>query len=90
MSLFILDHYSLGPKISVVLAFNFCPTKIVVLACNEIHLIKAIPNTKKTLYRKTHRANQILSRCYFSSSNAYTFIEDLENQINNTVFNHNC
>ena len=37
-----------------------------------------------------HRANQILSRCYFSSSNVYAFIEDPENQINNTVFNHNC
>jgi len=86
----IIDTYSLSPKISVVLAFKFCPAKSVVLACNEIHLIKAMPSTKKTLYRKTHRANQLLSRCYFSSSNAYTFIEDPENQINNTVFNHNC
>jgi hypothetical protein len=44
--------YSLHPKISVVLAFKFCPTKSVVLACNEIHLIKAMPSTKKTLYWK--------------------------------------
>jgi len=86
----IIDTYSLCPKISVVLAFKFCPTKSVVLACNEIHLIKAIPSTKKTLYRKTHRANQIHRRCYFSSSNGYAFIEDPENKINNTIFNHNC
>ena len=79
------------PQKSVVLAFKFCPTKSVVLACNEIHLIKVIPCTKKVLHRKTHRANQIFSRYYFSSSNsnAYAFIEDPENQINNTVFNHN-
>ena len=43
-----IANYSLRPKINVV------------LACNEIHLIKAIPNTKKTLYRKMYRANQIL------------------------------
>jgi len=81
--------YSLRPTKSVVIAFKFCPTKSVVLACNEIHLIKAIPSTKKALHRKAHRANQILSRYYFSSSNAYAFIEDPENQMNNTVFNHN-
>ena len=45
------------PQKSVVLAFKFCPTKSVVLACNEIHLIKVIPCTKKALHRKTHRAN---------------------------------
>jgi hypothetical protein len=82
--------YSLRPKINVVLAFKFYPTKSVLLACSELHLIKAIPSTKKILYRKTHRTNQILSRYYFSSSNTYVFIEDSENQINNTVFNHNC
>jgi len=86
----IFSRYSLRSTNNVVLAFKFCPTKSIVLVCNKIHLIKVIPSIKKTLYRKTHRANQILSRCYFSSSNAYTFIEDLENQINNTVFNHNC
>ena len=70
---------------SVVLAFKFCPTKSVVLSCNEIYLIKAIPSTKKRLYRKTHRANQILSKCYFSTSNLkdvnkqYAFIEDPKN-----------
>jgi len=67
------------PQKSVVLAFKFCPTKSVVLACNEIHLIKAIPSTKKALHRKAHRANQILSRYYFSSSNAFAFVEVLEN-----------
>ena len=40
------------PQKSVVLAFKFCPTKSVVLACNEIHLIKVIPCTKKALHRK--------------------------------------
>jgi hypothetical protein len=78
--------YSHRPKISVILAFKFYSLKSIVLACNEMNLIKAIPTTKKILYRKTHKANQI----YFSSSNTYAFIEDLENQINNTVFNHNC
>ena len=38
-----IANYSLRPKINVVLAFKFCPTKSVVLACNEIHLITAIP-----------------------------------------------
>ena len=52
--------------------------------------MKTILSTKKILYRKTHRANQILSKCCFSSFNAHAFIEDLENQINNTVFNYNC
>ena len=60
----------------------------IVLACHEIHLIKAIPSTKKALHRKTYIANQIFSRYYFSSSNVYV-IEDPENQINNTIFNHN-
>ena len=73
---------------STALAFKFCPTKNVVLACNEIYLIKVISSTKKALYMKTYRANQIFSRYYFSSTNAYTFIENPENQINNTVFNH--
>ena len=36
-----------------------------------------------------YRANQLFSRYYFSSFNAYAFIDDPENQINNTVFNHN-
>ena len=55
---FSIGMYSLHPKISVVLAFKFCPTKNVVLAFNEIHLIKAIlSTTKKVLYSKTHRAN---------------------------------
>ena len=71
-----IKKYSLRPTKSVVLEFKFCPTKSLVLACNEIYLIKIIPSTKKALHRKTHRANQIFSRYYFSSSNAYAFIED--------------
>ena len=66
--------FSLRPKLSVVLAFKFCATKSVVLVCNEIYLIKAIPSTKKIVYRKKYRVN--LSRCYLSSLNAYAFIED--------------
>jgi len=62
--------YSLRPTKSVVLAFKFCPTKSVILACNEIYLIKVVSSTKKALHRKMHRANQIFSRYYFSSSNA--------------------
>ena len=81
--------YSLHPTKSIVLEFKFCTTKSVVLAYNGIHLIKVIPSTKKVLHRKMHRANQIFSRYYFSSSNAYAFLEDPENQINNMVFNHN-
>ena len=50
------EVYSLRPKISAVLVFKFCPTKSVVLTCNEIHLIKAI-STKKALHSKTYRAN---------------------------------
>ena len=45
--------------------------KSIILVCNEIHLIKIIPSMKEILYRKMHRTKQILSRCYFSSSNAY-------------------
>ena len=75
MLILYLGSYSLRPTKSVVLKFKFCPTKSVVLACNEIHLIKVIPSTKKTLHRKTHRTNQIFSRYYFSSSNTYV-IED--------------
>ena len=47
-------NYFLHPKISLVFAFKFCPTKSIILACNEIHLIKTISSTKKILYRKTH------------------------------------
>ena len=36
------------------------------------------------------KASQIIIIYYFSISNAYAFIENPENQINNTVFNHNC
>ena len=71
--------YFLRPTKSVILAFKFCPTKNIVLSCNEIHLIKVIPNTNKALHRKMDRANQIFSRYYFSSSNTYAFIEDPEN-----------
>ena len=56
---------------------------------NKIHLIKVIPSTKKALYRKIHRANQIYCIYYYCNSNAYAFIEDPEYQINNTMFNHN-
>ena len=82
------DLYSLRPIKSIVSTFKFCPTKSVILVCNEIHYIKVIPSTKKALYKKTHKAKQIFSIYYFSSSNVYAFIEDPENQINNTVFNH--
>jgi len=75
----VLSIYSLPPKISVVLALKFYLTNNIVLAGNEIHLVKAISSTKKALHRKTHRANQILSRYYFSSSNAYVFVEDQKN-----------
>ena len=44
--------YSLRPTKSIVLEFKFYPTKSVVLACNEIHLIKVLPGTKKALHRK--------------------------------------
>ena len=88
--LFTCKMYSLRHTKSVVLTFKFCHTESIVLACNKIHLIKIIPSTKRALHRKTHRANQIFSRYYFSNSNAYAFIEDPENQINNTIFNHNC
>ena len=50
---------SLCPKIGVV-ALKFCSTSNVILACNEIYLIKATPSTKNILYMKTNRANQIL------------------------------
>jgi len=83
-------YYYLRPKNTFVLAFKICPTKSVCLACSKIHLIKAMSSTKKKLYTKANRANQMFCRFYFSNSNAYTFIEDLENQINNTFFNHNC
>ena len=66
-------------QIRVVLAFRICPTKSVDLACNGIYLIKAIPSTKKALYRKTRRANQIFSRYYFFVSNAYAFTKNPEN-----------
>ena len=71
--------YSLRPTKSIVLEFKLCPTKSVVLACNEIHLIKVLPGTKKALHRKKQSANQIFSRYYFSSSNTYAFIDDPEN-----------
>ena len=40
-------------------------TKSAILACSEIHLIKALSDTKKKLYRKAHGANQILSDATF-------------------------
>jgi hypothetical protein len=49
------------------------------LACNVIHPRKAMSSTNKTLYSKIYRSNQIVSRCYFSNSNVYAFIEDPEN-----------
>ena len=48
---FTREVYSLRPKMSIVLAFKFCHTKTVVLACNEIYLIKAIPSTNKILIK---------------------------------------
>ena len=55
---------------SIVLAFKFCHTKTVVLACNEIYLIKAIPSTNKNYIE-----NPIKPIKY---TNAYVFIEDLK------------
>ena len=37
----------------------------VILACSKLHLIKEILSTKKILYTKIHRANQILTSIYF-------------------------
>lgn len=31
-----------------------------------------------------------LSMCYFYDFNAFAFIEDLGNQVNNMIFNQNC
>lgn len=84
-----LNEYSLRSRKTVVLDFKICPTKSVCLACSKIHLTKAMLSTKKKLYRKAHRSNQMLSIFYFFSSNTYVFIDDLENQINNMIFNHN-
>ena len=56
---------SIRPKISVFLAFKFYPTKSVILVCSEIHLIRAMSDNKKKLYRKAHGANQILSEATF-------------------------
>ena len=39
--------------------------------------------------REAYGANQMLTRCYVSSSNVYVFIKNIENQINNAVFKHN-
>jgi hypothetical protein len=78
LTIFRQTTYSLCFKINVILVFKFCPTKNVILVYNEIHLIKAISSIKEILYRKTYRGNQILNICYFSSSNAYAFIEGLE------------
>ena len=55
-----MTYSSLHPETNVVLAFKFFPTKSIILACNEIYLIKATPSTKNILYMKTNRANQIL------------------------------
>ena len=52
MLILYLGSYSLRPTVSVVLKFKFCPTKSVVLACNEIYLIKVIVSTKKALHMK--------------------------------------
>ena len=96
----VIAEYSLSlrPKISVRLAFKICPTKIVLLACSGIHLIKRNAYSKKKKQCQISRKNCIDKRmepikclvdATFSSSNANAFIEDLENQTNNTVRNHN-
>ena len=85
--MYVLIIYSLRYEKTVRLAFKFCPTKIIHLNCSKVHLIKAISNTKKELHWEGHGANQMFK---FSGSNAFAFIEDLENQINSVVFSHNC
>ena len=46
--------------------------------------MKIISNTKKNCIKEGKCSN----RCYFSGSNAFTFIEDLDHQINSVIFNH--
>ena len=44
-------EYSPRFKISVVLVFKFYPTKSIVLACNEIHLIKIYTKYQENIVR---------------------------------------
>ena len=71
---------------------NKCPFSLQILShkeCYKVYLIKAILNTKKKIIEKCMEPIKCLSKYYFSSSNAFAFIEDLGNQINNVVFSHN-
>ena len=62
----LLSHLvPLRSKISVIFSLKFYPRKSVILACSKLHLIKEILSTKKILYTKIHRANQILTSIYF-------------------------
>ena len=51
----------LHPIKAVFLASKICPTKVVHLGCNEVHLIKAMSSAIKLLCREMHGANQILN-----------------------------
>jgi len=64
--------------------------KVVHLDCSKVHLIKAISNTKKQLHWERHRANQMFKWMLLFKFQCFAFIEDLGNQINSAVFNHNC
>lgn len=55
-----LSHKILSQKINIYLVFKFYPTMSVLLYYNEVHLVKAISNNKKKLYRETQGDNQIL------------------------------
>ena len=80
---------SLRPTKTIRLVSKIYSIQTIHLDCNEIHLIKAILNTKKKIIEKCMEPIKCLSKYYFSSSNAFAFIEDLGNQINNVVFCHN-
>ena len=67
-------------SLTIHLAFKFYPHNTVCLYYNKVHLINCIEKGMKPIKH--------LSRCYFSDSNIFAFIEDLENQINNAIFNY--
>ena len=57
----VILSYILHPIKTVYLASKICPTKVVHLGCNEVHLIKAMTSAIKLLCREMHGANQILN-----------------------------
>ena len=72
------------------LAFKFYATNTVRLNSSKINLINQYQIPRKNCIEKGIESIKCLIRCYFSGSNTFAFIEDLRNQINNAVFNHNC